>query len=370
MALTTLMIRRDAKPKTKAYKLEDEDGMYLLVEPDGSLNWRLKYHYAGKNKELELGAYPEISLSDARKKRSNAHRLITQGIDPKVKKKSVTSKPKKNVNAKPDVKDNMDVKQNQMDEGTQLSLIAYRLNQTKMPLVTAYTNREWMDQTANRFAYRCMPMLIANQAGWMVLSGHDIGVIWDGRQTNEGLKIKCLSGDMPCPALSVFGSGIITFTLPYLFRTPPGYNLLAQGPPNWPKDGVSPLAGIVETDWSEATFTMNWKITRPHHTITFEKGDPICMITPQRRFEVERFRPEIRDITSDPVLHADYLQWADSRRKFNSDLKKNDPDARKKGWQKHYAQGKTVSEKRSDVHQSKLNLHEFSDMTKAPESKK
>ena len=134
---------------------------------------------------------------------------------------------------------------------------------------------------------------------------------------------------------------------------------MAQGPTNWPKDGISPLSGVIETDWAESTFTMNWKVTRPNHAIAFTKGEPICMIVPQRRYEIESFDPVIRDISSNPELHQDYTQWANSRKQFNEDLKKKDSDAQKAGWQKHYAQGKTVSEKRSTSHQSKLTLREF-----------
>jgi hypothetical protein len=245
------------------------------------------------------------------------------------------------------------------------TLIAYRLNKTKMPIITAQTNREWMEQTPSRFAYRCMPMLLANQAGWMILSGYDISVAWDGRPALEGLTVLNLGGEKQCSALSIFGSGILTFTLPYLFRTPPGYNLIAQGPTNSPKDGIAPLSGIIETDWAESTFTMNWMFTRPHHTVTFAKDEPICMIVPQRRYELENINPIIRDVSSDPELHADYLKWADSRRQFNEDLKKDNTQARKDGWQKHYAQGKTVSEKRSTSHQSKLVLREFMDETES-----
>src|SRR3546814_13729675 len=59
-----------------------------------------------------------------------------------------------------------------------------------------------------------------------------------------------------------FGSGIVTFSLGHLFRTSPGVNLWIKGPSNRPKDGASPLEGIIETDWSPYTFTMNWQLTR------------------------------------------------------------------------------------------------------------
>ena len=81
MALTDAKIRA-AKPEDKPYKLTDAAGMHLLVHPNGSRYWRLRYRHMGKEKTLALGLYPEVSLSEARTKRDNARKLIAQGIDP------------------------------------------------------------------------------------------------------------------------------------------------------------------------------------------------------------------------------------------------------------------------------------------------
>ncbi len=62
---------------------------------------------------------------------------------------------------------------------------------------------------------------------------------------------------------------------------------------------VFALEGIIETDWTVATFTINWKITRPNVPISFGEGEPICMIVPQRRAELERFRPSLCDIANE-----------------------------------------------------------------------
>ncbi|PHM61829.1 tyrosine-type recombinase/integrase [Xenorhabdus ishibashii] len=71
-----------AKPKEKPYKLADGGGLYLLVNPNGSRYWRLKYRIAGKEKLLALGVYPEISLAEARTKRNDARRTLSDGHDP------------------------------------------------------------------------------------------------------------------------------------------------------------------------------------------------------------------------------------------------------------------------------------------------
>lgn len=71
-----------ARPKEKPYKLSDGGGLYLLVNPNGSRYWRMKYRVSGKEKLLALGVYPEVTLADARAKRDEAKRGIAGGIDP------------------------------------------------------------------------------------------------------------------------------------------------------------------------------------------------------------------------------------------------------------------------------------------------
>ena len=73
---------RSAKPQDKPIKLSDGGGMFLLVNPNGSRYWRMKYRYAGKEKLLALGVYPETTLKEARSRRDDARKLLADGIDP------------------------------------------------------------------------------------------------------------------------------------------------------------------------------------------------------------------------------------------------------------------------------------------------
>ncbi len=81
MKLTARQIST-AKPTEKPYKLSDGGGLYLLVNPNGSRYWRMKYRYAGKEKLLSIGVYPDVTLAEARDKRIEAKRILATGDDP------------------------------------------------------------------------------------------------------------------------------------------------------------------------------------------------------------------------------------------------------------------------------------------------
>ncbi|TPQ45477.1 integrase [Burkholderia ubonensis] len=86
MPLTDVEIR-NAPPREKAYRLTDGSGMYLEVSPAGGKYWRFKYRFAGKEKRLALGVYPEVSGKEARLRRDEARRLLANGIDPGIERK-------------------------------------------------------------------------------------------------------------------------------------------------------------------------------------------------------------------------------------------------------------------------------------------
>jgi len=140
---------------------------------------------------------------------------------------------------------------------TTLNLQALQIYPTKMRLVPALRTRRWIEETDQRFATRCLPMLMANQSAWFILNHFAFCATWNGMNDKAAISIQASAPVPHDGATSHFGCGILTWTIPYLFRTSPGYNLLVRGPANLPKDGISPLEGIVETDWACATFTMN-----------------------------------------------------------------------------------------------------------------
>ena len=79
---------RSLKPREKAYKLSDDRGLYLLVNPNGSRWWRFKYYFGGKERGISLGVYPDVPLKYAREQREDARQLVARGIDPSVQRRT------------------------------------------------------------------------------------------------------------------------------------------------------------------------------------------------------------------------------------------------------------------------------------------
>lgn len=221
--------------------------------------------------------------------------------------------------------------------------------------------RDWMDDSDNRFEYRCLPMVLANQSGWILRTIGDIRAYWFGGDKKTDVKIETEGGHAANSVHSMFGSGIITFTFPILFRTPKGINLWVKGPSNWIKSGVQPLEGIVETDWSISTFTMNWKITRVGQWIHFKVGEPCCMLVPIPRGLAESFEPRFESLESNPTLSDEYNRWQSDRAGFLKDIEARKPEAVQAGWQKDYFQGRNTTGEKFEEHQTKLTLRPFSD---------
>jgi hypothetical protein len=245
-----------------------------------------------------------------------------------------------------------------------MRLTAYRITKRALEMRPASVRRQWMDESANRFAYRCLPLTVANSYGWELLSGCTFEAVWTGGRARESTQIVGIDADPDAIVSNHFGEGILTFHPGFLFRTEEEYDLHVSGPANCCKDGVSPLTGIVETNWLPFTFTMNWIFTRVGVPIRFERGEPICQIFPIPKGLVERVEPEIQDISDDRALMERFHAWANSREHFNERLRERDSQEHAEGWQRFYNRGTTsTGDDISLGHRTKLSVKPFVDRT-------
>lgn len=238
-------------------------------------------------------------------------------------------------------------------------LVAYTIDGHPVRIRPAPLERDWMDASDQRFAYRCLPLNIANAHGWELLCPSGFSARWDGLKAKESISIKPDLGTQP-PAVSHFGHGVLTFHVPCLFRTDPGFDLFVTGPINRPKDAIAPLSGIIETDWSPYSFTMNWLFTRGNTKIRFEPGEPYCHLFPVERGRLELIEPKMLPLSDAPEIAREFKLWSEGRSTFNADLQRPGSEATQERWQKTYFRGLAPSgEPASADHRNRLRLKDF-----------
>lgn len=117
--------------------------------------------------------------------------------------------------------------------------------------------RSWMEEKTLAFSYKCLPLKTANQLGWQISCPIDFSCTWGGDFLPESLKIEYKdTGDKDLDfenkkiidlhiVESHFGHGILTFNIPYIFRTPKKKALYIRGPTNWYKEYCQYLDAVL-----------------------------------------------------------------------------------------------------------------------------
>jgi hypothetical protein len=243
-------------------------------------------------------------------------------------------------------------------------LIGFITRDDPPQITPAPISRAWMSElseTDKGWPTRCLPMLIANQSGWVLHNRCAFTATWMDRDGVDVMTVPDKRDTAQFLPVSHFGNGILTWHLPMLFRTPAGYNLLVRGPANYPKDAVCALEGIVETDWASASFSMSWKFTRKMMPVRFEVDEPICMVVPQRRAELEEFAPELRHLDSDEDLqrkHESFLRPRDAEGQMRAAAAV--AAGEKVQWQGDYTRGRHIDgEAGATDHQTRRHLRSF-----------
>lgn len=170
--------------------------------------------------------------------------------------------------------------------------------------------RDWMDDTYNKHAYKCLPLTTANVCGWEMQLQQDVVVQWDGGNsvprvlTGEHV-IHTVDGQKytrPVVIPSIIG--IISFATGWTVNTPPGYSTWISGSPNYFVDGAVPLTASLPTHWWPDEWNMNWKITKENTPVVFPKGMPFMFfqfypdsLLPDVEFAVENYwdKPELME---------------------------------------------------------------------------
>lgn len=216
------------------------------------------------------------------------------------------------------------------------------LNMVKKP----DKKRDWFDA----HFYRCLPLTIGNQYGFIVSSEYDITFEWNGGNNPEDVRLYAneKSGQPYYPQISThFGSGIVTINTPYFFRTPPGINLMTINPPNYIIPNVTVMTGVVETDNLRRNFTFNLKIQIPNIRVVIPAGHPLAAFIPIPRYYCDEFNLDFAENLFSKEIIDEEIKSDKAASKYRDEVEPN----LKNGVGKHYMQGKDVYGNKFKDHQ-------------------
>lgn len=252
---------------------------------------------------------------------------------------------------------------------SKLSIIAHDVGATEwgLEIETAPSQREWMSNTKGH-AYKCLPLVAANNLGWVLRCPSSFSAYWTGKNGKKSVHIIPHTKEKVKYASTHFGYGTLTFHPGYIFTTTKNHGLYVKGPTNLPdyetKNGITPLDGLVETDWLQFSFTMNWKFTEPRRLVTFHQDDIFCQFFPYPRSYVSQFETNTKLIEESEGFNKSVQHYTEHRKLVNEIIDKTGKPA-PKDLQLHYLRGenldgtKTSIEELGFVHEPKCGAKKF-----------
>ena len=213
------------------------------------------------------------------------------------------------------------------------------LSKANFKINSSDTKRDWMDKASGN-PYRCLPLTIGNQFGWTISCPFDFKAIWNGNTNAENAFIIEFNEKYEYSnyIASHFGDGILTFSLPYLFKTEKSYGLFLRGPTNHVKHNITYLDAFVETDWLNFTFTYNIKFQKPNVEVEFKKDEPLLSFFPFQLKNLEDVEFSFSSIHNDKELLKNYEEYSKLRVEWNKTVKDKD-------WMKDYFKGDKAERK-------------------------
>jgi hypothetical protein len=161
--------------------------------------------------------------------------------------------------------------------------------------------RDWMNETDNRHAYKCFPVSLANTIGWSVSYLDDIEFIWDGISDSTDKHVKILKA-APGICSTQRANATISFYTGIFFKTDENTSMLQIVPPNYFIDGATPFTTVISTSFFEDAYPVAWRITRPNTIIRIPAGTPIATFIPISLGALSDLEVEMHDKIFDQSL--------------------------------------------------------------------
>lgn len=163
--------------------------------------------------------------------------------------------------------------------------------------------RQWMDNTDDKHAYKCFPVSLVNTIGWSISFLEDIEFIWDGISDTSEHHVTILKGpEGVCNTQR--GNATVSFYTGLYFKTEENMTMLSIVPPNYFIDGATPFTSLITTSFFEDALPVAWRVTRPNVKITIPAGTPVITVIPVSLGELAKVELDIHDKVFGEEMHV------------------------------------------------------------------
>lgn len=172
-------------------------------------------------------------------------------------------------------------------------IIVYRSEKHSANIEQISIKRDWMDQTANKHAYQCMPVSLANTLGWSISFPEEISFIWDGISDTSDSHIKILSGHKYCSTARA--NATISFNTYLTFKTDKNITTLTMPVPNQFNENAQCFTTLISTSFYKSMLPISWKVLTPNIEIKIPAGYPVAVILPISLTDLQEFEIDIEN---------------------------------------------------------------------------
>jgi hypothetical protein len=205
-------------------------------------------------------------------------------------------------------------------------LTAYKLDEYALDISPLPVNRDWMDETPDKHAYRCFPVTLSNTVGWYFSYKKDIEFIWDGVIDTTPNHIKIIQGEEVCSGGR--GQGTVSFNTGLIFRSDSKTSVMVYNPPNYFNPDFQVMSSIISTSFYKNPYPLAIRAISPNKNILIKAGTPIAAILPvslsvlkEESIKIERYsmteeeRQYQKDYGDEAQKYNQSGEWTDWYRK-------------------------------------------------------
>ena len=175
----------------------------------------------------------------------------------------------------------------------------YKRKGHRVKIEQTQVQRDWMDLTDGKHAYKCFPVSFSNSIGWSISFLDDIEFIWDGISDTSSDHVKVLrSGPNICDTRR--GNATISFNSELTFETDKNTSILSIVPPNYFIDGAIPFTSIISTSFYPHPYPIAWRAIKSNESIVIPSGTPVATLIPVSLGKMSEIELDIYDKPYDP----------------------------------------------------------------------